>query len=61
MPACLKMVLTALRLVLSEAELRERCDCTPFGTEALRVVDAARDLGFVSTIKATVTMVRDRP
>ena len=54
-PACLKMVLMALGLVLSEAELRERCDCTPFGTEALRVVDIARDLGFLNTIKATVT------
>ena len=56
MPACLKMVLMALGLVLSEAELRERCDCTPFGTEALRVVDVARDLVFLSTIKATVTI-----
>ena len=56
MPACFKMVLTAFGLVLTEAELREQCDCTPFGTEALRVVDAARDLGFLSTIKATVTI-----
>lgn len=31
---------------MSEAELGSRCDCTPFGTEALRVVDAAREIGF---------------
>jgi ABC-type bacteriocin/lantibiotic exporter with double-glycine peptidase domain len=54
LPACLKMVLSGLGLEISEAELRERCDCTPFGTEALKAVDAARDLGFPQTVKCNL-------
>ena len=39
-----------------EADLRERCDCTPYGTEALKAVDAARELGFAETAKHTLTV-----
>jgi hypothetical protein len=49
------MVLSSFDLNLSEAELRERCDCTPFGTEALKAVDAMRELGFPDTIKCTLS------
>lgn len=52
-PACLKMVLASFGLVLSEVDLRARCDCTPFGTDALQAVDAVRELGFVNTVKGT--------
>jgi ABC-type bacteriocin/lantibiotic exporter with double-glycine peptidase domain len=52
-PACLKMVLATFGLTFSEVNLREACDCTPFGTEALQAVDAVRRLGFVNTVKGT--------
>ncbi|MBD2772913.1 cysteine peptidase family C39 domain-containing protein [Iningainema tapete] len=47
-PACLRMMLSAFEVDISEAQLRELCDCTPFGTEALKAVDAVRELGFSS-------------
>lgn len=53
MPDCLKMVLASFGLILSEVDLREQCDCTPFGTDALQAVDAVRKLGFVNTVKGT--------
>jgi ABC-type bacteriocin/lantibiotic exporter with double-glycine peptidase domain len=45
------MVFSHLGLEFQEAELRTLCDCTPFGTEALKAVDAARRLGFSKTAK----------
>ncbi len=32
------------------------CDCTVFGTEALKAVDTMRQLGFTSTMKQTCAM-----
>ncbi len=55
-PACLRMVLSAFEVDMSEAELRQLCDCTPFGTEALKAVDAVRNLGFSRTAKCTLTI-----
>ena len=43
--------LCSFGLDLSEGELRALCDCTPFGTDALKAVDAARQLGFPDTAK----------
>ncbi|RUT06603.1 hypothetical protein DSM106972_028600 [Dulcicalothrix desertica PCC 7102] len=43
-PACLRMVLSVFEVDMSEAELRQLCDSTPFGTEALKAVDAVRNL-----------------
>lgn len=54
-PACLRIVLGSFGLELSEVELRTLCDCTPFGTEALKAVDAARQLGFAQTVKHTLS------
>lgn len=55
MPACLRMVLSGFGLDLTEARLRELCDCSPlFGTEAMRAVEAARQLGFAGTAKYTL-------
>jgi len=54
-PACLRIVLASFGLELPEAELRNRCDCTPFGTEALQAVDTARRLGFLQTMKHTLS------
>ena len=50
------MVLASFGRELSEAALRVLCDCTPFGTEALKVVDAVRQLGFPATGKHTLSL-----
>ena len=55
-PACLRMVLAAGGLEISEAELRVLCDCTYDGTSALQAVDAARQLGFTETSKQTLSL-----
>ncbi len=34
-PACLRMVLGSFDVDISESVLRTRCDCTPYGTDAL--------------------------
>jgi hypothetical protein len=49
-PACLRIVLAHLGLTLTETELRTLCDCTPFGTDALKAVDAVRQLGFSKSV-----------
>jgi ABC-type bacteriocin/lantibiotic exporter with double-glycine peptidase domain len=50
------MVLGSFGVDISERELRTRCDCTPYGTDALMAVDAARALGFVKTAKYTLSL-----
>ncbi len=55
-PACLRMVLASYGLDISEVELRELCDCTFFGTDALAAVNAARQLGFLHTLKTNLTI-----
>jgi len=50
------MVLGSFGFEIREADLRERCDCTPYGTGALLAIDAARKLGFVGTAKHTLTL-----
>lgn len=42
---------------IPENELRQLTDCTPFGTDAFKLVEAARMLGFASTSKHTLTSV----
>jgi ABC-type bacteriocin/lantibiotic exporter with double-glycine peptidase domain len=49
------MVLASFSIEKSEEELRRLTDCTPFGTLALNVVDAARQLGLTETRKFTLT------
>lgn len=41
---------------VSEARLRELCDCTCEGTTALQAVDAARALGFQLSAKYTLSL-----
>src|SRR6266487_3966868 len=55
-PACLRMVLGSFGVDISESALRTRCDCTPYGTDALMAVDAARALGFVKTAQYTLSL-----
>jgi hypothetical protein len=49
------MVLSALGLDMEEASLRHLTDCTPLGTEAFQVLEAARHLGFPASRKYTLT------
>jgi ABC-type bacteriocin/lantibiotic exporter with double-glycine peptidase domain len=51
------MVLARLGILRSEAELREMCDCTIFGTTALSLVRTARGLGFDNSRKHTLTLI----
>ena len=55
-PACLRMVLLSLGVDLPESQLRARCDSTILGTDALKAVDAARQLGFPASGKYTLTL-----
>lgn len=55
-PACLRIIFSGFDLDISEAELRDLCDCNPFGTEALKAVDAVRKLGFPKTAKWTLSI-----
>jgi ABC-type bacteriocin/lantibiotic exporter with double-glycine peptidase domain len=50
------MVLANLGVTVAEDELRVLCDCTVFGTDALKTVDAARRLGLTRTAKYTLTI-----
>jgi hypothetical protein len=50
------MALSSFGLDIAEAELRVRCDCTVFGTDALKTVDTARQLGFNGTAKHTLSL-----
>lgn len=54
--ACLRMVLARFGVHRPEAELREMCDCTIFGTTALGLVRTARNLGFDDSRKHTLTL-----
>ena len=50
------MVLLAFGVDVPESRLRISCDTTILGTDALRAVDAARQLGFEGSAKHTLTM-----
>jgi ABC-type bacteriocin/lantibiotic exporter with double-glycine peptidase domain len=52
----MRIVLSAYGLDISEAELRDLCDCTVFGTDALQAVVAARNLGFPGTAKHNLSL-----
>ncbi len=54
-PACLRMVLASFGIEIPESELRTLCDCTFSGTDALKAVDVARQLGFTRTGKYTLS------
>jgi len=59
-PACLRIVLSSLGIALEESELRDLCDCTLSGTDALKAVDAVRQLGFGGTAKNTLSFAELR-
>jgi ABC-type bacteriocin/lantibiotic exporter with double-glycine peptidase domain len=55
-PACLRMVLAGLGVVMLESELRRLCDCTVLGTDAFQAVEALRKLGFPNATKQNLTL-----
>lgn len=55
-PACLRMVLAGLGVEVAEVVLRQMCDCTMLGTDALSAVDAVRRLGFPLARKENLSM-----
>lgn len=50
------MVLASFGIDIAESKLRQRCDCTPYGTDALMVVDVARQFGFAGAAKHTIAL-----
>lgn len=50
------MIFLSFGFEITEAELREACDCTRLGTDALQAVDVARRLGFSGTAKHTLSL-----
>jgi ABC-type bacteriocin/lantibiotic exporter with double-glycine peptidase domain len=50
------MVLSSFGFEVAEAKLREACDCTQLGTDALQAIDAARRFGFTQTSKHTLNI-----
>lgn len=55
----LRMVIGAFGVEVDEARLRALTDCTPLGTEAFQVVEAARRLGFTASRKHTLTSIEE--
>ena len=53
------MVLEALGVHLEEAQLRHLTDCSPLGTEALQLIEAARQLGFPASRKYTLASLEE--
>ena len=50
------MVLLTFGVDIPESQLRVSCDTTILGTDALKAVDAARQLGFNDSAKYTLTI-----
>jgi hypothetical protein len=44
---------------MSEAELRQKCDCTILGTNAFQAVDAIRQLGFPNATSFQLTRSKE--
>ena len=53
------MVLSAHGVDVDEARLRQMSDCTPLGTGALQLIDAARQLGFTAGRKYTLSTLNE--
>jgi hypothetical protein len=58
-PACLRMVLSALGVGVEDGRWRHLTDCSPLGTSAFQVIDAARQLGFPASRKYTLASLDD--
>jgi len=54
-PACLRMILASFGVFKTEQELCTLCDCAAWGTDAFKLVETARSLGFRNTRKYNLT------
>ncbi|MEL6552736.1 MAG: cysteine peptidase family C39 domain-containing protein [Cyanobacteria bacterium J06621_11] len=50
------MILETFEIIRSEGELRQMCDCTIFGTNALQAIEAGKQLGLRKTYKTNLTI-----
>jgi ABC-type bacteriocin/lantibiotic exporter with double-glycine peptidase domain len=53
------MVLSTLGCQVDEARLRQLADCSPFGTNAFQLIEAARHLGFSNSCKHTLASLEE--
>lgn len=53
------MVLSAFGTHVDEATLQQLSDCSPLGTDAFQLVEAARRLGFTASRKHTLASIDD--
>jgi ABC-type bacteriocin/lantibiotic exporter with double-glycine peptidase domain len=53
------MVLASLGVDVDEPKLMVLTDCTPLGTNAFQLVEAARELGFTASRKYTLSSIDD--
>jgi ABC-type bacteriocin/lantibiotic exporter with double-glycine peptidase domain len=53
------MVLSALGVHVEETQLRHLTDCSPLGTEAFQLLEAARRLGFTASRKYTLASLEE--
>ena len=53
------MVLGAFGVHIDEAQLRHLTDCSPLGTDAFQLLEAARQLGFTTSRKYTLTSLEE--
>lgn len=51
------MILSVWGVDVDETRLRELSDCSPFGTNAFQLVEAARKLGFTASRKHTLASI----
>lgn len=53
------MVLGAFGAHVSEEQLRHLTDCSPLGTDAFQLIEAARQFGFTASRKHTLTSLEE--
>ena len=53
------MVLDAFGVHVSEEQLRHLTDCSPLGTDAFQLIEAARQFGFTASRKHTLTSLEE--
>jgi hypothetical protein len=53
------MVLGAFGVHMDEAQVRHLTDCSPLGTDAFQLIEAARQFGFPATRKYTLASIEE--
>jgi hypothetical protein len=58
-PACLRMVLGAFGVHADEEQLRHLTDCSPLGTDAFQLIEAARQFGLTASRTYTLASLEE--